>query len=739
MKATLDKETRTVNIQQEFTYNNTAQDTLKVLYFNDWAHAYADKNTALAKRFAEDFKKSLHLAKDRNRGSTEIFSMLDEDYRSLTWDRQEDQIDVVRVVLQKPIPPGATQRFVFTYSVKLPPNRYTPYGYDPDGGYYLKDWYLTPAIYDVGWQRYSNKNLEDLYTGITDTNIFFTYPEGLDLGTNFNEVNITEFPDKNYATLSGVNRKSCDIILNAKRTFTKHVTPNLVVVTDIESKGYDEISQGVSINRITRFISDNLGPFPYEQLLVSEIDFNKNPLYGLNQLPSFIRPYEEQFQFEMKLLKTALRSYMRETIFINPRKEQWLTDALVNYLMIKYVDSFYPGQKLLGKLSRIWGVRNYHLADMSFNEQYTFFNMLTARKNLDQALSTTNDSLIKFNQKIANTYKAGLGLAYLANYLGEDFVDKSVREFYDQYRLQPTSPLDFIRILEENTAEDISWFYNTYVRSEQRIDFKISNVIKTQDSLYVTIKNKTGTSVPISLFGIKNDTVVSKHWFTNIIDEREFVIPRNRENRLVLNYDQNIPEFNQRDNWKTLKGWFSSNKKLKLQFFKDSEDPYYNQIFYMPVANFNVYDGISPGIRFTNKTLLERPFIYDFSPSYALREQSMVGFAKLNFRQYLKKSGLYVVNYALRGSTFHFQTNSRYSTVTPSIGLGWRPPDLISNIRSSLVLRYVNVFRDVDPNLELETDPDYSVLNLRYNHINNGIINFFSWFADAQHSSDFTK
>ncbi|MBT8210675.1 MAG: metalloprotease, partial [Eudoraea sp.] len=273
MKATLDKETRTVNIQQEFTYNNTAQDTLKVLYFNDWAHAYADKNTALAKRFAEDFKKSLHLAKDRNRGSTEIFSMLDEDYRSLTWDRQEDQIDIVRVVLQKPIPPGVTQRFVFTYSVKLPPNRYTPYGYDPDGGYYLKDWYLTPAIYDGGWQRYSNKNLEDLYTGITDTNIFFTYPEGLDLGTNFNEVNITEFPDKNYATLSGVNRKSCDIILNAKRTFTKHVTPNLVVVTDIDSKGYDEISQGVSINRITRFISENLGPFPYEQLLVSEIDF----------------------------------------------------------------------------------------------------------------------------------------------------------------------------------------------------------------------------------------------------------------------------------------------------------------------------------------------------------------------------------------------------------------------------------------------------------------------------------
>lgn len=739
LKATLEDDIKTVNIQQEFTYENTSKDTLAELYFNDWAHAYADKNTALAKRFAEDFKKSLHLAKDSNRGSTEIFSMVDEDYRNLVWQRLKDQIDIIKLTLNKPLLPGGKMKFIFTYSVKLPPNRYTPYGYSHDGGYYLKDWYLTPAVYEGEWQLYSNKNLEDLHTGNTDTNIFFTYPPNLDLGTNFHEVDITPFPDKLYATLTGVNRKSCDIILNSQREFIKHVTPHLIVVTDIGSNKHDEISQGISINRITKFIHENLGDFPYEQLLVSETDFNKNPLYGLSQLPSFIRPYEVQFQFELKFLKTALRSYMRESIFVNPRKQQWVTDALVNYLMINYVDYFYPDQKLLGKLSDFWGVRNYHLAEMDFNEQYAFFNMLTARKNLDQPLTTPNDSLIKFNQKIANTYKAGLGLAYLADYLGKASVDKSVKEFYESYKLKPVNPEDFVRILIENSDKDIDWFYDTYISSEKRIDFKISRVIKTNDSLYVAIKNKTGTNVPISLFGLRNDTIVSKNWITGIETEKTITLPRNREKRLVLNYDQKIPEFNQRDNWKTLKGWFSSNKKLKFQFFKDSEDPYYNQVFYMPVANFNVYDGITPGLRFTNKTLLERPFIFDFSPTYGLKEQSLVGYARLNYRQYLKKSGLYVINYSLRGSTFHFQTNSRYSTITPSIGFGWRPDDLISNKRKSLIFRYVNVIRDIDPNLELETDPDYGVFNMRYNNVNNGIIDYFSWFADVQHATDFSK
>ncbi|MEY8021751.1 metalloprotease [Muriicola sp. SD30] len=738
IKAELDQETQTIQIQQEFTYLNSSPDTLRTLFFNDWAHAYSDKNTALAKRFAEDFKKSLHLAKEDERGSTQILGMADFEFRNLSFKRTK-QKDLIEITLNSPLPPNQSLKIYFTYTVKLPPNRYTPYGYNSRGGFYLKDWYLTPAVYDGSWQLYSNKNLEDLYTGITNTNINFTYPAGLFLGTNFNEVNITTYPNKQVASLKGENRKSCDIILNFSNKFIKHVTPYLIVVTDIRSPKYDEVSQGISINRITRFIHENLGEFPYEQLLVSEIDFNKNPLYGLNQLPSFIRPYQEQFQFEMKFLKTAVLSYLRETLFMNPRKEQWVSDAIVNYLMINFVDTYYPDQKLLGKLSTIWPISSFNLAKMSFNDQYPFLYMLTARKNLDQRLTTPNDSLIKFNQKIANNYKAGLGLAYLAAYTSREEINKSIKEFYNSHKLQPVTPEDFKSSILSNTEKDVDWFFDTYVNTDKRIDFKIKKVNKSDDTLEVLLKNKSGTNVPISLFGLRNDTVVSNYWFSDITELDTVSIPNLQEDRLVLNYDQKIPEFNQRDNWKSLSGFFSSNKKFKLQFLKDAENPYYNQIFYMPVAGFNVYDGISPGLRFSNKTLLERPFIFTAAPSFALKERSLVGNAGLNYRKYLKKSGLYVMNFSLNASSFHFQTNSRYSTITPAVGLGWRPDDLISNERKSLVFRYVNVLRDIDPSLTIETDPDYSVFNVRYNHYNNGIINFFSWFMDAQYSTDFAK
>ncbi len=743
LTVSLNGDTKELEIRQEFTYYNNSSYNLGVIYFNDWTNAYSDKNTGLAKRFAQEFKKSLHLAKDSERGSTTIISVVDETYNGLQWSRMEDGKDIIKVTLNDMLPPARSTKLFITYKVKLPPNKYTPYGYDPRGGYYLKDWYLTPAVYDGKWHLYSNKNLEDLYTNVTNTVINFKYPDSLYIASNFKIISQTEFPNGQFAQLRGNRQRGGEIILKTEKEFTTHVTPNMTFITNIEAPRYSPIGQGVSINKVADFISSNLGSYPHDKILVSELDYDKDPLYGINQLPSFIRPYEEQFQFEMKFLKTALNSILRETMFLNPRKEQWLNSAIANYLMIAYVEENYPDQKLLGKLSTIWGVRSFELAKMGFNDQYAFLYNLTARKNLDQALQTPNDSLIKFNQKIANKYKAGLGLAYLADYIGKEKVDESIKRFFEYYKLNTVKVLDFESILKRSTTKDIDWFFRDYVSTDRKIDFKIKKVDKTEDSLKVTIKNKEGSNVPISVFGLKKDSVISKYWFSDIELEETFTIPNNNEERLVLNYDQTIPEFNQRDNWKSLKGFLSSNKKLRFTFFKDAENPYFNQVFYVPVINFNIYDGWAPGLRLYNKTLLERPFVYDFAPSYSFREKAFVGYGKFNYRKYLSKSGLYVANYALGASTSHFNVNSRYSSITPSLSFGFRPADLISNKREFLSFRYVNIFRDFDPSLEnLANDPDnpdYSVFNARYSNRDNGILDYKSWFFDFQLAGNFSK
>lgn len=628
---------------------------------------------------------------------------MDNNYVGLDWKR-EGNSDYITVNLNEVLKPNESIQLFFTYTIKLPSAKFTGYGHRDDGGYHLKDWYFSPAVFDGEWHLYNNINLNDIYTDVTNTRINFTFPENLFLVSNYRKSSVSGFPNGQYTQLIGDNRKNCEIILNRDDRFTKHVTDFVTVSTDIESNKYEEIAQGISILKIAQFLQENLGSYPHGNLLVSEFDYNRSPLYGINQLPSFIRPYEEQFQFEMKFLKTAIRSYLKESLYLNPRKERWVNDAIGYYLMIKYVEEFYPDQKLIGKLSRIWGVRSFHLAKMDFNEQYALFSMLSARKNIDQALTTSNDSLIKFNERIANGYKAGLGMSYLSAYLGEKKIDSTVLDFYKNYKQQQrVSAADFRKTIEKYADKEVDWFFEEYVGSDKKIDFKIKSVEKTEDSITFMLKNKRGTNVPISLFGLENDSVVSQYWFSNIDSTKSFTIPRGSEDRLVLNYDQKIPEFNQRDNWKTLNGWFSSNKKLKFQFFKDTEDPYYNQVFYVPIMNFNLYDGVTPGLRLYNKTFLERPFEYDIAPTYSFLERTMVGKVGFRYRKYHNKTGLFVTNYSFSASTSHFEQNSRFSTVTPAISFGWRPNDLLSNRRQYLLLRYRNVFRSIDESLQGET------------------------------------
>ena len=83
---------------------------------------------------------------------------------------------------------------------------------------------------------------------------------------------------------------------------------------------------------------------------------------------------------------------------------------------MKYIEDYYPDSKLLGTLSKIWGVRSFHISDLDYNFQYYLYSMEAARKNNDQPITTSKDSLTKFNANIAGRYKAGIGLNYLDDY-----------------------------------------------------------------------------------------------------------------------------------------------------------------------------------------------------------------------------------------------------------------------------------------------------------------------------------
>ncbi|MFD0861905.1 metalloprotease [Sungkyunkwania multivorans] len=740
INAKLDVENKTLKIQQLMVFHNRSKDTLNQLYLNDWAYAYANRDTPLAKRFAEEFNRGLHLTKDKDRGNTDLIAISDNNYDYIEWSRLKRQSDIVKLQLNYPVYPGQKYALNVSYEVQLPSDRFTRYGVDDQGNYSLRYWYLSFPVYKEGdWKLHSNKDLDDMYMLGSDYKINLEYPSNLSLVTELETISKSELDGKKFTTLIGYKRTDIKLFLKKNNDFVEYETDKFSLITNMDDKKLSALSKSLIVDRISYFMDERLGSFPHQKLLVSEIDYRKNPVYGLNQLPSFFRPFPDDFQFEITLLKAVTNNYLEKTMLLDPREEQWVTNALQTYLMMEYIEEFYPDMKLAGNLSNFWGIRRYEFAKMQFNEQYPFFFMMMARKNLDQPLSSPLDSLIRFNEKIANKYKAGVGFKYLESYLNADIIKNSVKNFYNEYKLKDISQQDFEKELRAASPKDISWFFDDFVSTRSKVDYKIKKVKKFGDSLKVTIKNKTKKNFPVTLFSLQKDSVISKIWLEGIQDQKTITIPSNDADKLVLNYDKVIPEFNQRDNWKSVNGFTFYNRPFQFRFFKDAENPHYNQIFFVPIATFNVYDGFTPGLRFYNKAIINKPFVYDIKPSWAFKEKALVGSGSISLTDNFEDDGLYFARYSLGGATFHFAPNSRYISITPAVSFGFRTKDFRSNKRNLFTLRHVIIQRSRDDGTPVDTEPDYSVFNARYTISNPGAINFFSWRNDLQISNNFSK
>ncbi len=723
-----------INNSQKVIYKNTSDEILTEIYFNDWANSFATKTTPLAKRFAENFKSSFHFEKDEDRGGTNIFSITNGSDQPLEWERG-DQIDVLKVKLDKPLGPGESYSLNFLYSIKLPNAKFTRYGYTREGNYNLRYWYLSPGVFDGAWQVYSNKNTEDLYLTPSEFRITITTPSIFKLSTDLRVISDGVSGNKRISVLQGSDRMRANLFLEKRLNFDSIVTDKLEVITDLKDRKINPALRALTVDRITHFLDENLGPYPFDKMLVSEIEYRNNPVYGLNQLPDFISPFPDGFEYDMEVLKTATANYLENTLVLHPRKDYWLYGAIQIYLMMEYVDTYYPNMKLLGTLSNFWVINWSHASDLEFNDQYPLLYLNMARNNLHQPLSTSKDSLTKFNKNIANNYYGGDGLSYLADYLGKESLKKSIKDFYTNTSLKLSTTAAFKAELNKNTSLPVDWFFDSYVDKRTTIDFKITGVKKRGDSLDVFVRNRRKYAMPVSLYGINKDSTLFKKWIEPIDSVRMVTVPAENVKKLVLNKEATIPEFNQRNNYKNLSGLL--NRPIQFRLFQDVEDPRYNQLFFMPVFEYNLYDGITIGPKLYNKTVLPKGVHYKLEPQYGFRSKTIVGNGSITYTQ--RYNGpLYSVRFGLSGNYFSYDNGLFYKRFTPYVTLAFRQRDLRNNEKQFINLRNINVGRDVNPN-DPNQEPNYSVLNLRYIYSNPNLIDYSRSVLDYQLSSKFSK
>ncbi|MCF6224620.1 MAG: aminopeptidase [Flavobacteriaceae bacterium] len=725
-----------IGIDQEIIYFNNSNIDLDTIYLHNWANAYKNRHTPLSKRLIENYDKSLYFAKIEKRGYSKILNMTSNG-QPITFENLDYALDIVQIILPKTLKAQDSIKISTNILIKIPIDKFTKYGYNADN-YNLRYWYLSPVVFDGKWHKYSNLDMDDLYMEPTNYSIDFKVPLGYTLHADL-PGKATIHEEHVYYHFKGKNRVDIEINVQLINDFSIYNTDSLEIISNLKSKNLTENIKTDVLNRQIHFISDYLGNYPHDKLLINKTTYLKNPVYGFNQLPKVLSPFTDVFEWDIKMFKALTNRYIENTIIINKRKDMWLTDGIQTFLMMEYVKKYYSEVKAIGRISKIWGVRSYNLAKLDFNGKYPFVYQFSTRKNYDQSLTTRADSLSNFNRKIVNKYKAGLGFKYLDAYLNDSIVKFSLNEFYKSNYSRLTSSHDFNTILESNTKKNLNWFFEDYLQTNKKIDYTINKIEKKNDSVKVYIKNKSDFKTPITLYGINKKEIVFKKWIVNIDSAKTITVPIKGIDRLSLNYEYQYPEFNLRDNWKKLDKKIL-NRPLKFTFFKDIEDPYYNQIFYNAYFAYNFYDGLLLGPELYNQAAFKKKWLFNVTPTYGFKSKTLTGSFSLVYEYLPKSTPVYRYSAGFSGGQSHYDEGLTFKKFTPFFSIEFDRKTLRDVGGSSLFTRFVVVDKEIP--IAAADHPEtyqYNILNIRYTFFKPDIINDLRYFLDFQYAENFSK
>ncbi|SOU88645.1 conserved hypothetical protein. Putative aminopeptidase [Tenacibaculum finnmarkense genomovar ulcerans] len=735
IKAKLEVTKNLLYIQQKIVFYNNSPDNLRAVFLHNWANSFKNNDTPLAKRFINNDNKNFYFAKEKEKGNTHFFS-INVNYQQVLL--KETAADIIEVVLNKTLKPKDSILISATYIVKIPNAKFTRYG-KTKNGYHLRFWHLTPAVYNNKWHLMSNLNIDDLYENPTNYSINIDIPKKYTLESNLYQQKTTLKKRHNYY-LIGKQKKDIIIHIDTINNFTSFKAKNKEIKTDAYLHKISYKTTSKIINKQIEFIEKLLGKHPHSKIFVDASTVTKNSLHEIYKLPRWLDPFPKNFKWEINFFKALTRKYIEDVLLLNKRNDYWLTDGLETFLMIKYMKEYYPEVTVLGKYSNYWPLKTYNIAKLKQLEKHAFVYQLNARKFHDQTLNTPADSLSNFNRKIVNKYKAGLGLLYLQDFIGGNTLVKSIQEFYEKKQLKLSTTRQFQKILQKNTSKNLDWFFNEYIKTTKKIDYKITKIksSKSNDSLEITIKNNRNYAAPIALYGLQKKDIKLKKWLTGTNTIKTIKIKKGNFDKLALNFEKIYPEYNYLNNFRKINNHLI-NKPLQFRFFQDIENPYYHQLFYYPSFNYNLYDGAILGIKINNQSLLTKNFEYSLKPNYSTKSNNLTGSYSFSYNHFIKDARIYKIHYSFSGSRFHYAPELEYTTFSPAVSVIFKQNVLRKNNFKLIHAKLISIDKDPEINKPKKEQDKYNIVSLKYIYAYSNAITSTTHAINTEFNSKFSK
>lgn len=784
----LNDELHQLDGEETIIYKNNSKKTLNYIYFHLWPNAYKNYKTALSQQQLEEGSTQLYFAHDKYLGFIDglEFKVNGE---VAVWTVTEENEDIAIVYLLEPLLPGESVEIYTPFSVKLPLGVFSRLGH-MEQSYQITQWYPKPAVYDQnGWHQMPYLNQGEFYSEYGTFDVHITLPKNYRVGAtgdlvngeqeqqwldsiatytatlsaddfdddlsfpksssetktlHFHQENVHDFAwfaDKRYHVLKG----------EVELPHTKRKVTTWAMFTNNEADLW--LKSIEYLNDATYYYSLWNGDYPYNH--VTAVDGALSAGAGM-EYPNItvIGESGNDFSLEQVIMHEVGHNWFYGILGTNERLHPWMDEGINSFNELRYVKTKYPDRKLVGEINEKneKALKWFDLHHHDYQHQYELMYLFNAKRNKDQPIELHAAEYTPFNYGGIVYSKTAVVFNYLFDYLGEEKFDKCMQRYYREWQFKHPQPNDLRKIFEEETGENLDWFFDDLITTTQPIDYKITKAkTDTLGNPFLKIKNKGNINGPFSISGIKDGKIVATQWYEPIAKKALVPFKKGDYDMYKIDAEKNIPEINRQNNTLKSSGLFKTMEPLRLQLLGSIENPNKTQLFFTPIAGWNYNDKFMMGMAFYNSLIPSKKLEYVIAPLYSIYTKELNGYAAA-FYHIMPNTFIQDMAVGASGKSFTYlnygEQQLKYYKLNPRVEIDFKKKRARQFTSTFFSYEFVNIFeektdfskRDENGQVLYEDTMNYFYIN----NIRGGIrskhpINPFSLVGNVQQHKDFVK
>ena len=458
-------------------YTNNSPDQLNFIWFHLWPNAYKNENTAFAHQLFRDKEGKKRWKNMKDRGYIDSLEFM-ADGQKLKTEAHPEHIDIIKVVLSKPLAKGEKIKISTPFYVKLP-SYVSRMGYD-NQSYIICQWYPKPAVYDrKGWHEIPYLDQGEFYSEYGNFKVNISLPSAYVVGASgtlqnqdeynlYKQIGLSNKTGTNRYTASGSGSKTLTYVAENVHDFAWFADKNFIIEYDtlqlasgkvIDVFSYHQPNGNPLWEKSTDYIEDAvrhysswIGEYPYP--VVQAVEGPKNLMSGGMEYPMITHitsPEANEERLDAVITHEVGHNWFYSILGSNEREHAWMDEGINSYYQFRYEAVKYKANSIFG--DDIPAEVKTKSDDEFLALVYSSLSRIPMEKPIETHSASFKD---KEEYGLVIYIKTAIWMYIMELNLGKDKLDSAMQAYFNDWKFKHPDPDDFRRSLEKSLNTNLT-------------------------------------------------------------------------------------------------------------------------------------------------------------------------------------------------------------------------------------------------------------------------------------------